>query len=102
MSSKIALALLVVMTVTVVYAGHVHHDEGWGWSHPKYKYSYGVKDSHTHDEKHASEWRDGGNVGGHYALREPDGTWRTVTYWADKGGFRAKVDRSHHHHGWSG
>lgn len=32
-------------------------------SHPKYKYSYGVKDSHTHDEKHASEWRDGGNVG---------------------------------------
>ncbi|OXA50815.1 cuticle protein 8 [Folsomia candida] len=79
--------------------GHGGHHEGWGWSHPKYKYSYGVKDSHTKDHKEASEWRDGDAVKGHYSLLEPDGSWRTVTYTADKGGFKAHVHRTPNHHG---
>lgn len=37
-----------------------------------------------------SEWRDGDNVGGYYALVEPDGSVRTVHYTADKGGFKAQ------------
>jgi len=114
MASKVALALMLAMMAIAVYAGHhgghhgVGHHGGWGgwdsYAHPHYKYSYGVNDKHTWDQKHASEWRDGSNVGGQYSLREPDGSWRTVTYWADKGGFRANVHRTpnHHPHGWSG
>lgn len=83
------------------HGGHNEHDGGWG--HPKYKYSYGVKDAHTKDEHSASEWRDGHNVAGEYSLREPDGSWRHVTYHADKSGFHAKVHHSKGHHGgWSG
>jgi len=111
MASLFTLSVLVAVMIAAASAGHGHghghggghdvghHDHGWGWHHPKYKYSYGVSDKHTHDQKHASEWRDGDNVKGQYSLKEPDGHWRTVTYWADKGGFHAKVHRSH---GWSG
>lgn len=83
-----------------------------------------MKDSHTKDHKEASEWRDGDAVKvkftknhkilffrldfsnilttlqqGHYSLLEPDGSWRTVTYTADKGGFKAHVHRTPNHHG---
>lgn len=87
---------MMMMMIMGIYAGHHgghggghggglggHGGGGWGgwdsYSHPKYKYSYGVNDKHTWDQKHASEWRDGSNVGGQYSLREPDGSWRTVS-----------------------
>lgn len=97
--------MVVAVAYAEHQAAHGHGHEGWGWvsfleknllpkikklakllagfdwllqSHPKYKYSYGVTDKHTHDNKHASEWRDGDTVKGHYALQEPDGHWRTV------------------------
>jgi len=106
--AKFAVALLVVMmAASYALAGHGGYGGGggggggWGqdyYSHPKYKYSYGVNDGWTKDQKTASEWRDGDNVAGSYALREPDGSWRHVTYWADKGGFRANVHRTPNHH----
>jgi len=103
--AKFALALLVVMMAACAMAGGHGGGHGWGhdyYAYPKYKYSYGVHDGWTKDNKQASEWRDGDNVAGHYALQEPDGSWRTVNYWADKGGFRANVHRTpnHHPHGW--
>lgn len=62
---------------------------------PKYDYKYGVEDFKTGDHKSHWETRDGDLVKGAYSLREPDGTYRTVTYTADKhNGFNAVVTRS--------
>lgn len=66
-------------------------------------------DDHKHGDHH-SQWeeRDGDKVKGGYTVKEADGTWRHVTYTADKeNGFNAVVERkghavhphSHHHHG---
>ncbi|CAL8139718.1 unnamed protein product [Orchesella dallaii] len=108
--TKFALAVVLATLAVAVQAGHVQQGHGWGhvghhegWSsYPKYKFSYGVVDHKTWDKKHQSEWRDGDNVGGWYALVEPDGSVRTVHYTADKGGFKAKVHRTPNKHpiGW--
>ncbi|XP_058828211.1 adult-specific cuticular protein ACP-20-like [Topomyia yanbarensis] len=80
--------------VSVCLAGYGHSDD---WSPAKYKFEYGVKDPHTGD--HKSQWEisnDHGLKGG-YALDEPDGTKRVVSYNADKwNGFQAVVKRIGH------
>lgn len=62
---------------------------------PRYAYEYSVDDSHTGDKKSQKEERDGEVVKGEYSLVEPDGSIRTVTYYADwDNGFFANVSKT--------
>ncbi|XP_070172527.1 uncharacterized protein [Polyergus mexicanus] len=75
---------------------HRHHD---GYTvdyvgNPKYEFSYGVEDHHTGDFHGQKESRDGGSVSGEYSVKDPGGTFRVVSYHADKEGFHAVVHTS--------
>lgn len=62
---------------------------------PRYAYEYSVDDSYTGDKKSQKEERDGEVVKGEYSLVEPDGSVRTVTYYADwDNGFFANVSKT--------
>jgi hypothetical protein len=62
---------------------------------PRYAYEYSVDDSYTGDKKSQKEERDGEVVKGEYSLVEPDGSIRTVTYYADwDNGFFANVSKT--------
>lgn len=62
--------------------------------YPQYQYAYTVQDALTGDSKVQEESRDGGIVKGSYSLIEPDGSRRTVNYYADPvNGFNAVVQR---------
>lgn len=61
---------------------------------PQYQYAYNVQDSLTGDSKAHEETRDGDIVKGSYSLIEPDGSRRTVNYYADPvNGFNAVVQK---------
>lgn len=61
---------------------------------PQYQYAYNVQDSLTGDSKAHEETRDGDIVKGSYSLIEPDGSRRTVNYYADPvNGFNAIVQK---------
>lgn len=61
---------------------------------PQYQYAYNVQDSLTGDSKAHEETRDGDIVKGSYSLIEPDGSRRTVSYYADPvNGFNAVVQK---------
>lgn len=61
---------------------------------PQYQYAYNVQDSLTGDSKSHEETRDGDIVKGSYSLIEPDGSRRTVNYYADPvNGFNAVVEK---------
>jgi len=61
---------------------------------PQYQYAYNVQDSLTGDSKSHEETRDGDIVKGQYSLIEPDGSRRTVNYYADPvNGFNAVVQK---------
>jgi len=63
-------------------------------SHPQYQFAYTVRDSLTGDAKDQEEVRDGDVVKGRYSLIEPDGSRRTVNYYADDvNGFNAVVQK---------
>ncbi|XP_029156613.1 cuticle protein 18.6-like isoform X2 [Nylanderia fulva] len=73
---------------------HHHHDGTYTVdyvAHPKYEFSYGVEDHHTGDFHGQKESRDGGSVTGEYSVKDPGGTFRVVSYHADKEGFHAVV-----------
>ncbi|KAK3926854.1 Cuticle protein 18.6, isoform A, partial [Frankliniella fusca] len=58
----------------------------------QYSFGYSVQDEETGDLKSQHETRQGDVVSGRYALREPDGRLRIVTYTADAvNGFNAVV-----------
>ncbi|XP_026272302.1 cuticle protein 18.6-like [Frankliniella occidentalis] len=58
----------------------------------QYSFGYSVQDEETGDLKSQHETRQGDVVSGRYALREPDGRMRIVTYTADAvNGFNAVV-----------
>lgn len=62
--------------------------------HPQYSFAYDVQDSLTGDSKTQEESRDGDVVKGSYSLIEPDGSRRTVNYYADPiNGFNAVVSK---------
>lgn len=62
--------------------------------HPQYSYAYNVQDALTGDSKTQEESRDGDIVKGSYSLIEPDGSRRTVNYYADPiNGFNAVVTK---------
>ncbi|XP_069694767.1 cuticle protein-like [Periplaneta americana] len=61
---------------------------------PQYSYAYSIHDALTGDSKGQQETRSGDVVQGSYSLVEPDGTIRTVEYFADPvNGFNAVVHR---------
>lgn len=63
-------------------------------SYPQYQFAYTVRDSLTGDAKDQEEVRDGDVVKGRYSLIEPDGSRRTVNYYADDvNGFNAVVQK---------
>lgn len=63
-------------------------------AYPQYQYAYNVHDSLTGDSKTQEESRDGDIVKGSYSLIEPDGSRRTVNYYADPiNGFNAVVQK---------
>ncbi|XP_050424027.1 larval cuticle protein A3A [Adelges cooleyi] len=63
-------------------------------AYPQYQYAYTVRDSLTGDAKDQEEVRDGDVVKGRYSLIEPDGSRRTVSYYADDvNGFNAVVQK---------
>lgn len=63
-------------------------------AYPQYQYAYTVRDSLTGDAKDQEEIRDGDVVKGRYSLIEPDGSRRTVNYYADDvNGFNAVVQK---------
>ncbi|XP_025199665.1 larval cuticle protein A3A [Melanaphis sacchari] len=63
-------------------------------SYPQYQFAYTVRDSLTGDAKDQEEVRDGDIVKGRYSLIEPDGSRRTVNYYADDiNGFNAVVQK---------
>lgn len=63
-------------------------------SRPQYQFAYTVRDSLTGDAKDQEEVRDGDVVKGRYSLIEPDGSRRTVNYYADDvNGFNAVVQK---------
>lgn len=63
-------------------------------AYPQYSYAYNVQDALTGDSKTQEESRDGDVVKGSYSLIEPDGSRRTVNYYADPiNGFNAVVQK---------
>lgn len=63
-------------------------------AYPQYQFAYTVRDSLTGDAKDQEEVRDGDVVKGRYSLIEPDGSRRTVNYYADDvNGFNAVVQK---------
>lgn len=63
-------------------------------AYPQYQFAYNVEDSLTGDSKTQEETRDGDVVKGSYSLIEPDGSRRTVNYYADPiNGFNAVVQK---------
>ena len=63
-------------------------------AYPQYQYAYNVQDALTGDSKTQEETRDGDIVKGSYSLIEPDGSRRTVNYYADPiNGFNAVVQK---------
>lgn len=61
---------------------------------PQYRYAYNVQDALTGDSKTQEETREGDIVKGSYSLIEPDGSRRTVNYYADPiNGFNAVVQK---------
>lgn len=63
-------------------------------AYPQYQFAYNVEDSLTGDSKTQEESRDGDVVKGSYSLIEPDGSRRTVNYYADPiNGFNAVVQK---------
>lgn len=63
-------------------------------SYPQYQFGYNVQDALTGDSKTQEESRDGDVVKGSYSLIEPDGSRRTVNYYADPvNGFNAVVQK---------
>jgi hypothetical protein len=63
-------------------------------AYPQYTFAYDVNDAITGDSKAQEETRDGDIVRGSYSLIEPDGSRRTVNYYADPvNGFNAVVQR---------
>ncbi|XP_069694831.1 larval cuticle protein A2B-like [Periplaneta americana] len=80
----------VALPVPMRYAADVEYDP-----YPQYSYSYDVHDPTTGDSKGQTETRDGDVVQGSYSLVEPDGTVRTVDYYADSvNGFNAVVRKT--------
>lgn len=62
--------------------------------YPQYQYGYHVHDVITGDSKAQEEIREGGVVKGRYSLIDPDGSRRTVNYYADPlNGFNAVVQK---------
>ncbi|KAK9511718.1 hypothetical protein O3M35_000326 [Rhynocoris fuscipes] len=60
----------------------------------QYKFDYAVHDPHSGDVKSQWEERDGDAVKGSYTVHDPDGSVRTVEYYADKeNGFNAIVKK---------
>ncbi|XP_073982304.1 cuticle protein 19-like [Rhodnius prolixus] len=99
-SSMLVIAVLIAM----VNAGpqffnfpHQPHDpaEEVDFHAPaQYKFDYSVRDPHSGDVKSQWEHRDGDEVKGSYTVHDPDGTIRTVEYFADKdNGFNAIVKK---------
>ncbi|EEB17894.1 cutile protein, putative [Pediculus humanus corporis] len=63
--------------------------------YPQYVFGYMVQDFSTGDNKAVKEVREGDIVKGSYSLAEPDGTKRTVNYYADPvHGFNAVVHKT--------
>lgn len=63
-------------------------------AYPQYQFAYNVQDAITGDSKVQEESREGNVVKGSYSLIEPDGSRRTVNYFADPvNGFNAIVQR---------
>lgn len=63
-------------------------------AYPQYQFGYNVQDALTGDSKTQEETRDGDIVKGSYSLIEPDGSRRTVNYYADPiNGFNAVVEK---------
>lgn len=63
-------------------------------AYPQYQYAYNVQDTLTGDSKTQEEIREGDIVKGSYSLIEPDGSRRTVNYYADPiNGFNAVVQK---------
>lgn len=63
-------------------------------TYPQYQYAYNVQDTLTGDSKTQEESREGDIVKGSYSLIEPDGSRRTVNYYADPiNGFNAVVQK---------
>lgn len=61
---------------------------------PQYQFAYSVNDGFTGDNKAQFESRSGDVVKGQYSLIEPDGSRRTVDYYADPiNGFNAVVQK---------
>jgi hypothetical protein len=74
-----------------------HHHPGHDFTTEKpanYKFRYEVYNATTGDIKEQEEEAVEGYITGYYALNDPDGYRRTVTYTAGrKEGFNAKVER---------
>lgn len=63
-------------------------------AYPQYQYAYSIQDVLTGDSKSQEETREGGVVKGRYSLIDPDGSRRTVNYYADPlNGFNAVIQK---------
>ncbi|XP_076269583.1 larval cuticle protein A2B-like [Rhynchophorus ferrugineus] len=93
-NSPIAPADNVAVPVVAKYAAsapaHTNQEEENG--PVQYQFSYNVQDEHSGDYHSQEEKRDGHQVVGQYALRQPDGTVRIVKYFDDGHGFNAAVE----------
>lgn len=89
-TAPLVKAAPLVAAAPVVAAARVEEID----SHPQYQYAYNIHDSLTGDSKTQEESRDGDVVKGSYSLIEPDGSRRTVNYYADSvNGFNAVVQK---------
>lgn len=90
-SAPIAAAVApVVARAAPVVAARLEEADAY----PQYQYAYNVQDAITGDSKTQEETRDGDIVKGSYSLIEPDGSRRTVNYYADPiNGFNAVVQK---------
>jgi Insect cuticle protein len=78
------------VAATPILAKNVEFDDAY----PQYQFAYNVQDGLTGDSKTQEETRDGDIVKGSYSLIEPDGSRRTVNYYADPiNGFNAVVQK---------
>lgn len=89
-AAKVVAPAAVVHAAPVVAAANAEFDDAY----PQYQFAYNVQDSLTGDSKTQEESRDGDVVKGSYSLIEPDGSRRTVNYYADPiNGFNAVVQK---------
>lgn len=86
----IAAKAAPVVAAPVAVAARIEEADAY----PQYQYAYNVQDALTGDSKTQEETRDGDIVKGSYSLIEPDGSRRTVNYYADPiNGFNAVVQK---------